>query len=201
MRKLLAVCFLCVAIPSLGQVLWFEDFEAEANGVQTGTASGTIGGNWTATYGGAGTFSKQNPLGFNLFQATNTLTEGVWNMNAPISIAGTGRAIIEVTVVGFLVAPGDYFRAYYRLDGGPEVLFFEQNGAFLSFTLTGSAIVTGGIRNRIRSRGIRIRVRNRGFGVDRHPIDLDRVVVAPEPSILLGKRRRLGSKIAGCLQF
>lgn len=64
-------------------------------------------------------------------------------MNAPISIAATGRAIVEVTVVGFFVGAGDYFRAYYRVDGGPEVLFFEQNGALLSFALTGTAIVAG----------------------------------------------------------
>ncbi len=114
--------FVAAAIPSLGQLLWFEDFEAEVDGVQTGVAAGTIGGNWTATYGGAGTFSKQNPIGANLFLVTNTDGEGVWNMT-PVSIAGTGRAVIEVTVVGFVVGAGDYFRAYYKVDGGPETMF------------------------------------------------------------------------------
>jgi len=142
-RNFLAIFFVASAIQSFGQVLWFEDFEAEADGVQTGVAAGTIGGGWTATYAGAGTFSKESPLGFNLFQVSNTTTEGVWNMDAPISIAATGRAIVEMNVVGLGVGAGDIFQAYYRVDGGSEVLFFEQNGAFASFNLTGTAIVPG----------------------------------------------------------
>ncbi len=158
--------FVAAAIPSLGQLLWFEDFEAEVDGVQTGVAAGTIGGNWTATYGGAGTFSKQSPLGTNVFQVTNTDGEGVWNMT-PVSIAGTGRAIIEVTVVGFVVGAGDYFRAYYRVDGGPETLFFEQTGAIVSFTLTGSAIVTGSTLEVV----IRATTNGDFFGIDSFTFD------------------------------
>lgn len=141
--RLLCLALLCFSLTASGQGLWLEDFEGEANGATSGTASGTIGGNWTSTNPGGGTFSKQNPLGVNLFLVNGNTSEGVWNMTAPISIAGTGRAIIETTVVGFLTAPGDYIRLYYRVDGGPEVLFFEQTGTIASFTLTGTAIVTG----------------------------------------------------------
>lgn len=140
--RLLCLALLCLSLSSKAQVLWLEDFEAEANGATSGTAGGTIGGNWTSTYVGAGTFSRQNPLGVNLFLVNSTNGEGVWNMT-PISIAGTGRAIIETTVVGLLTGPGDYVRLYYRVDGGPETLFFEQTGTIASFTLTGTAIVTG----------------------------------------------------------
>lgn len=141
LRKVVVVLCLCLGVVQANaQVLWFEDFEGEADGATTGTATG---GTWTATYGGAGTFSKQSPLGINLFRAQNTITEGVWTMDAPVSIAATGRAIAEVTVVGLLVGAGDYIRCYYRVDGGPETLFFEQVGGLVNFTLTGTAIVTG----------------------------------------------------------
>lgn len=145
------------------QVLWFEDFEGEANGATSGTATG---GTWTTTYGGAGTFSKQNPLGFNVFLVNDTDGEGVWNM-APVSIAATGRAIIETTVVGFLTGAGDYVRLYYRLDGGPEVLFFEQTGTVASFTLTGSAIVTGSTLEIV----IRATTNGDAFGFDSYTFD------------------------------
>ncbi len=167
MIRFLVVGFLLCAIPSLGQVLWLEDFEGEANGAQTGTAGGTIGGNWTATYGGAGTFSKENILGTNLFQVTDTDTEGVWTMDAPISIAGTGRAIVEMSVIGALVQAGDYFRAYYKVDGGPEILFFEQTGGLLSFTLTGTAIVSGSILEVV----VRATTNGDFFGIDTFTMD------------------------------
>ncbi len=158
---------LFAALSSGAQVLWLEDFEAEADGATSGTASGTIGGNWTTTYGGAGTFSKQSPFGFNLFQITDTDGEGVWNMAGPISIAGTGRAIVETTVVGLFTGAGDYIRLFYRVDGGPEILFFEQTGTIASFTLTGSAIVTG---NTIE---IVARATTNGdfFGIDSYTMD------------------------------
>lgn len=144
MKHILTCLFLLFGLHTSAQVLWFEDFEDDVNGAQTGTAVGTVGGNWQATYAGAGTFSKQDPFGSNVFLVSDTDTEGEWRTSAPVNIAGTGRAIIEATVVGFFVQSGDYIRCYYRVNGaGPEILFFEQTGALLSFTLTGSAIVTG----------------------------------------------------------
>ena len=59
LRKVVVVLCLCLGVVhAKAQVLWFEDFEGEADGATTGTATG---GTWTATYGGAGTFSKQSP--------------------------------------------------------------------------------------------------------------------------------------------
>ncbi len=164
--RLLCLLFVCLAIGASGQVLWLEDFEGEANGATSGTASGTIGGTWTATNPGGGTFSKQNPLGFNVFLVNGNPTEGVWTM-APISIAGTGRAIIETTVVGFLTGAGDYVRLYYKVDGGPEILFFEQAGTIASFTLTGTAIVTGSTLQVV----VRATTNGDFFGLDSYTMD------------------------------
>lgn len=168
MARLLVILLVLLSSPIMGQQLWYEDFEGETNGAQTGTA---IGGNWTATYGGGGTFSKQDPFSTNVFQVTNTTTEGVWRMDAPVSIAATGRAIVEVTVVGFFVGAGDYIRCYYRVDGGPETLFFEQTGAFVSFTFTGTAIVTGSTIEVV----IRSSTNGDFFGIDSFSFDDIRV--------------------------
>lgn len=124
--------------------LWIEDFSGELDGATSGTAGGTIGGTWTSTYVGGGTFSKQTFGGLEYFQVSDTDAEGEWSNVGAIDISGTSRAIIEMTVVGLLVGTGDYIRCYYRLDGGPEILFFEQIGGLLNFTQTGTAIVTGG---------------------------------------------------------
>lgn len=166
-RLLFLLVLVCLESPVLGQVLWSEDFEAEANGATSGTAGGTIGGTWTTVYGGAGTFSKQDPLGSNVFLVNNTDGEGVWTMSAPISIAATGRAIVETTVVGFLTGAGDYIRLYYRVDGGPEILFFEQAGTIASFTLTGTAIVTGSTLQVV----IRSTTNGDFFGIDSYTVD------------------------------
>ncbi len=141
MKKLVFIFFLITPFLASGQ-LWVEDFSVEADGATSGTAGGTIGGNWSTTYAGAGTFSKQSPLTIELFQVTNTDAEGIWS-TSPINISGTGRAIIEATVGGVFVEAGDYIRCYYKVDGGLETLFFEQLGTIASFTLSGTAIVTG----------------------------------------------------------
>lgn len=141
MKKLIFIFFFITPLLGVAQ-LWVEDFSAEADGATSGTAGGTIGGNWSTTYAGAGTFSKESPVGIELFQVTNTDGEGIWS-TSPINISGTGRAIVEATVGGLLVEAGDYIRCFYKVDGGGEMLFFEQLGTIASFTLSGTAIVTG----------------------------------------------------------
>lgn len=146
--------------------LWFEDFSAEVDGVTTGTAAGTPGGTWSTTYAGAGTFSKQSPFGIELFLIQNTGTEGIWSTNT-IDISGTGRAIVDITVAGLFVDGADYIRCYYRVDGGPETQFFEQNGGIATFTLTGTAIVTGSSLQIV----VRSSVDGSFFGFDAFSID------------------------------
>lgn len=134
------VLILLTAQVSFSQQIWTENFESYGNGTTTGTAGGTIGGNWNSSVPG-GTFSKGSILG-NRFYAFQTTGEGVW-ITDPIDISGTGRVIIDMNVFGVIVGAGDYIRCYYTVDGGPETLFFEQDGGLLNFSLSGSAIITG----------------------------------------------------------
>ncbi|HRE66146.1 MAG TPA: hypothetical protein PLX76_04480 [Cyclobacteriaceae bacterium] len=129
-----------ISIQTTQAQLWTENFESYADGVTSGVAGGTEGGNWSSTVSG-GTYSKGSTFG-NRFYSYQTTGEGVWS-TSPINISGTGRAIVEMNVFGVLVGAGDYIRCYYRVDGGPEILFFEQNGGVLNFSLPGSAIITG----------------------------------------------------------
>ncbi|NJN41966.1 MAG: T9SS type A sorting domain-containing protein [Flammeovirgaceae bacterium] len=139
MKRLILFAFLLASCQALAQVLWVEDFEAEADGATTGTAGGTIGGDWNSNNA---SFARGSVLG-NRFYSYQTGAEREW-ITDPIDISGTGRAIIDMNVFGVLVGGGDYIRCYYKLDGLPaEHLFFEQDGGLLNFSLTGSAIVTG----------------------------------------------------------
>lgn len=140
LNSLLAVFVIFLSIQFAQAQLWTENFDSYADGVTSGTATGSIGGNWSSTVPG-GTFSKQSTLG-ERFYSYQTTGEGVWTTD-PIDISGTGRAVVDMNVFGVLVGSGDYIRCYYRVDGGPETLFFEQDGGVLNFSLAGSAIITG----------------------------------------------------------
>jgi len=131
--------FFFISIGAMGQ-LWVEDFSDEANGATTGTAGGTLGGTWSVTTDPGGTFQKQGTS----FQINNTGTEGAWTSNT-IDISTAGYAIIDVGVLtaGFGFSAADYLRFYYRIDGGPETLFSDIDGTFISVTTEASAIVAG----------------------------------------------------------
>src|SRR6185295_19068093 len=120
-------------------VLYSEDFSGEADGAVTGTA---VGGTWSVTTAPPGTFSKQTILGHPLFQANDTGTEGVFATSV-IDISGTGMANISLQLITVLSNATDYMRAYYKVDGGPEVLFAELLGQIVSITTDVSAIVAG----------------------------------------------------------
>jgi hypothetical protein len=134
---------LCSQVSLAQSTLWAEDFEGEANGATNGTASGFVGGTWSVTTAPSGTFSKQNTFLFgNAFQIDNTGTEGVWQSNN-FSIALSGMATISIDLHTALTNATDYVRAYYKVDGGPEILFAELLGQVLNITTNGSAIVSG----------------------------------------------------------
>ncbi len=123
--------------------LWTEDFTGETNGAVVGTAAGTPGGTWSVTTAPSGTFSKQNTFLFqNCLQVDNTITEGVWATNI-IDISSTGMATISVDLNTAATNSTDYVRAYYKVDGGPEVLFAQLLGQLVQITTTGSAIISG----------------------------------------------------------
>ena len=142
--KNLLTALLILGIFSAQAQLWVEDFSAEANGDISGTAGGTIGGTWSRTQApSSGTFAKGTFLGAETFQVNNTgAQEGVFETNA-INISTVGYAIINigVTVGGLGFSAADYLRFYYKLDGGPEILFADISGSLLSITTEASAIV------------------------------------------------------------
>lgn len=126
-------------------VIWSEDFEDEANGATTGNDNNLpVGPDWTLTYGGSGIFSKQNaPLVGNSLYARNLDAVGTW-VSETIDISGTGLAVIEMDANATASDDdGDYVRAYYRLDGGSRVLFYEINGGVLVTEGPASAILQG----------------------------------------------------------
>ena len=140
MRTLFLICFLGIGTYVSAQtVLWSEDFTAEADGVVAGTVTG---GTWNVTTSPVGTFSKQTRAGQPLFQANNTGTEGVFQTNV-INISGTGMVTISIDFQTSFTNTTDYLRAYYKIDGGPEVLFSEFLGQTFNISTSGSAIVVG----------------------------------------------------------
>lgn len=146
------LCF--YGIPALGQqVLWSEDFEDEGTGATTGTAGGSIGGGWSVTTtpsGGGNSFSRQTyettvlcfPLYLNLFQVNQTGTEAVWASD-PIDISTLGDVALELNLASGGSSASDYLRAYYKLDGGSEILFAELNGGTISLENLESVIFSG----------------------------------------------------------
>jgi len=143
---------------------WFEDFEGEANGATSGTAAGTPGGTWSVTTtpsGGAASFSRQNYF-YNRFSINQTGNEGVW-ASSVVDISSTGQAALDISLVSYYGGSGDYVRAYYKLNGGAEVLFGEalgQTGAYnitsqASIVLTGTSvqIIVRGMENTAGSTG------------------------------------------------
>lgn len=142
MNKLIfSLLILCSQISFAQTVLWSEDFSDGAE-TTSGTAAGTPGGTWSVTTAPSGTFTRQAPLGVDGFYVNNTVTEGVWASNN-FSIATTGMVTVSIQLSTLLTSASDYLRAYYRVDGGPEILFAELLGSIVSVTTSGSAIVSG----------------------------------------------------------
>ena len=139
----LAILLISISVPAFGQV-FLEDFFDEGNNATSGTA---IGGTWTTTTptGGAVSFSRFNfgaPYG-EVFRVNNTNTEGVWRSNI-LDISALGEVALEVSLGGNATTNADYVRAYYRINGGAEVMFAEVIGsATLNVFSASSAVVSG----------------------------------------------------------
>jgi len=125
-------------------VIWSEDFEDEANGATTGNDNNLpLGPDWTTSYAGSGTFSKQNvALVGNAFSGTDTGVVGTW-MSESIDISGTGLAVVELETSFAFCEANDYLRVYYYLDGGPRQMFYELIGGAFSSEGPASAILQG----------------------------------------------------------
>ncbi len=155
----LLLCAMGVSSVSAQTVVWSEDFEGETNGVQTGTAAGSPGGTWSVTTspsGGSGSFSKQDvPIIGNSFQINQTGDEGVWATNV-IDVSAYGYVVVDITLAsgGLGFSGADYIQAYYKANGGAEVLFAEISGAFLSASTIGSALIPASSTVQIIVRGV-----------------------------------------------
>lgn len=144
---LLILLFLVLTSVSVHGQIWVEDFTGEADLATSGTAGGTPGGSWSVTsLPSAGIFARYNvgaPYGA-IFMVNNTVAEEVWESNV-INIAALGEVALEITVGGNNAGAGDYVRAYYKIDGGAEVMFAEALGsAGVSVFTAASAVVSGG---------------------------------------------------------
>jgi len=117
---------------------WWEDFSL-ANGttVDNGATS------WTLTNSGAGTISVQN----NEFKVSyNTAAEAVWTSGV-VDISGKSSVVIsanlrsETASTNDAFESDDYMRVYYKLNGGAEVLVYDD-AAGIGNTTTGTASTT-----------------------------------------------------------
>ena len=132
---------------SLPMTLWLEDFS-----LPDGATSDTGVTAWagSSNYSHA-VFSVYG----NAFKVNNISVNGVgtWT-SAPVGITGRSdlRVSVDVRSAGGLendtTAHADYISLYYKLDGGPEVLFARQlgkinNGSTVYTTLQGSVTGTG----------------------------------------------------------
>jgi hypothetical protein len=103
---------------------WVEDFDGLTNGATVDTGDTA----WSASSGG-GYFAVYN----NRFYAQNLGPEAVWTSEV-IDISGDADVYITWDTDGDM-EQDDYARAYYKLDGGPETLIFENLGNFSEETV------------------------------------------------------------------
>lgn len=135
-----------VSYPAASSI-WFEDFT-----LSNGTNADNGATAWSITAPPSGSiFSVQG----NQFEVSNTTTtgEGVW-ASAAIPITGKTNVSISaairsaVTNGGVMNTSGvytDYLRFYYKLNGGAEVLFYQNLGPVNNHSLTNTPISIGGL--------------------------------------------------------
>lgn len=117
---------------------WLEDF-SDLIGGSTEDSGPTA---WTATTSGSGTYSVQNAEFKTSFSGQY---EGVWTSQA-VNIAGKSNVNFSVDLRSEATTNNafetlDYIRVYYKLNGGEEILAFEDF-AGIGSTTTGTASTT-----------------------------------------------------------
>jgi hypothetical protein len=117
---------------------WLENF----NGLSNGATYDEDATAWMALTSGGGTYSVQN----NEFKtAFSGQAEGVWNSQV-INIAGKSNVTFSVDLRSEATTNNafetlDYIRVYYKLNGGEEILVYEDL-AGIGSTTTGTAAAT-----------------------------------------------------------
>ena len=138
----LFLTLLMFSTASLAQSIWSEDFSSYSNGTDIGGDNNAPSGtDWTSSYGGSGYFAVDGEA----FLAYQTNGEGVWTSEV-IDISSSNYVEVNTYteyLVGFFTS-GSYVRMYFKLDGGPEVLFFERSGDFAwEGSATASRVLSG----------------------------------------------------------
>ena len=119
--------------PANSQTIWLEDF----NDLSDGTTSDAGPTAWTrdvtaCTLTAGDLFEVNNQK----FEASNTDGEGIWTSEV-IDISGYPSVQIDIDISenGHLENT-DYIKMYYKIDGGSELLFYEQANDFGSDVAT-----------------------------------------------------------------
>lgn len=130
-------------VPVQAQVIWSEDFS-----LPDGTTSDAGATAWTTDVSGAN-FASGGYLEVqsNWLSCNDSDGEVVW-ASEWIDISGETNVTVDMAIQGigsldFSGALHDYFRAYYRVDGGAEELFYEENGMPTNLTPSSCAYVSG----------------------------------------------------------
>ncbi|MEO7991058.1 MAG: hypothetical protein ABI663_16030 [Chryseolinea sp.] len=151
MKRIILISFLLLCcFLGKSQQLFFEDFNSVADGATTGTASGTAPAGqraWSINTGAgapaAGSFEKRTYGGLERFTVDQTgANEGVWSTGV-ITIAAGKQVAIDISLVSYNAGPSDYVNAYYKLNGGPEVLFGSAIGGNYVISAGASIVLTG----------------------------------------------------------
>jgi hypothetical protein len=138
--------------------LWVEDFD-----LPNGTTKDTGITSWSAQNTGSGTFAVKTDE----FRAScmGNHGEGIWT-SATIDISGKTNVSIEANVRSKGIRTGgncsDYLKFYYKIDGGPAVLFSEKSG---SINNNSSANTTVSV-NSLNGANLKIIVKARATGSD-----------------------------------
>ncbi len=117
-------------IPTVG-VVWLEDFEDLSNGATSDTGATA----WTS-FRDSGTFEVSNG---SFLTNGNSSAPGVWTSEV-IPINGTISIAVDVDDADNNKEPADFVKAYYILDGGPQVLFGSVNDDISAQTFTVSGL-------------------------------------------------------------
>lgn len=129
------------AIPYLSfSQIWKETFDELPNG--TTEDNGPTA--WFTEAPTSQTFSRQAYAIYKIFAINDTGgEEGLWKSEI-IDISSSPEVAIEITLGSYWASNTDYIRCFYKIDGGPEVMFGEQFGATdLNIASLASAIVSG----------------------------------------------------------
>lgn len=107
---------------SAGDVLFRENFEGTAEGAQE------VAGEWRAdSAGSTGRLASTAASTRRFLAGTALVGGGTWRSRAIPIAGGAVTARVRLSEVG-VMEPGDWVRAFYQVDNGPLVLWFQHTG-------------------------------------------------------------------------